>query len=111
MAGLALAVFIAQAAPANAAEIKVWTARAITTVLAEIAPQFTGATGHSVDVFSGLPDDFLRRANAGESFDILISGSGPVDKLGQGWQARRVDAYRHCALGHRRGSARGRTQA
>ncbi len=48
-------------------------------MLAEIAPQFTRATGHSVDVFSGLPDDFLRRANAGESFDILISGSGPVD--------------------------------
>ena len=76
---VALAFILALPIIANAAEIKVWTARAIATVLAEIGPQFERATGHNLNVYSGLPADFERRANAGEPFDVLISGSGPVD--------------------------------
>ncbi len=64
---VALTFIIAQAVIANAAEIKVWTARAIATVLAEIGPQFERATGHNLNVYSGLPADFERRANAGET--------------------------------------------
>ncbi len=76
---LALTLVLAQPVIANAAEIKVWTARALATVLAEIGPQFERTTGHNLNVYSGLPTDFVRRANAGEPFDVLISGSGPVD--------------------------------
>jgi hypothetical protein len=39
VAGLGLTVLSAQADLAHAAEIKVWTARAIATVLAEVGPQ------------------------------------------------------------------------
>jgi len=74
-----IALFCGQAGPANAPGIKVWTARAIATVLAEVGPQFESATGHKLAISSDLPDAFLRRANAGEPFDILISGSAPVD--------------------------------
>jgi len=74
-----IGLFFGQASPANAPEIKVWTARAIATVLAEVGPQFESATGHKLAISSDLPDAFLRRANAGEPFDILISGSAPVD--------------------------------
>jgi len=76
---LALTLVLAQPLIANAAEIKVWTARALATVLAEIGPQFERTTGHNLNVYSGLSTDFVRRANAGEPFDVLISGSGPVD--------------------------------
>ncbi len=76
----ALASILARPAVAEAAEIKVWTARALGTVLAEIGPQFERATGHSLEIASDLPPEFLRRAKAGERFDILITGSSPVDQ-------------------------------
>jgi molybdate transport system substrate-binding protein len=78
---LALTVLLAQSNFAKAAEIKVWTARAVATVLAEIGPQFERATGHRLTVTAGLSDQFVKRANAGESFDILITGSLPLDQL------------------------------
>jgi molybdate transport system substrate-binding protein len=81
MTGLGfIALFLGQADPANAPEIRVWTARAIATVLAEVGPQFERATGYKLDISSDLPTGFARRADAGEPFDILISGSAPVDE-------------------------------
>jgi molybdate transport system substrate-binding protein len=77
-AAVALTLFVGQPVLANAAEVHVWTARAIATVLAEIGPQFERTTGHRLNVYSGLPDDFQRRANAGDPCDILVSGSAPV---------------------------------
>jgi molybdate transport system substrate-binding protein len=74
-----IALFIGRADHANAPEVKVWTARAIATVLAEVGPQFERTTGHKLTVSSDLPNAFVRRANAGEPFDILISGSSTVD--------------------------------
>ena len=61
-------------------EIRVWTARAIATVLAEIGPEFERATGYRLTVTSDLPPAFLRRARAGEPFDVIISGSATVDE-------------------------------
>jgi molybdate transport system substrate-binding protein len=75
-----VAVLLAHAGIARAAEIRVWTARAIATVLAEIGPRFEGTTGHTLTISSDLPPAFLRRAEAGEPFDVLISGSAPVDQ-------------------------------
>jgi len=45
-AAVVLTCILAQSVVANAAEIKVWTARAIATVLAEIGPRFERTTGH-----------------------------------------------------------------
>jgi len=83
MVGLVLTVF-AGADGAGAAEIKLWTARAIATVLAEVGPQFEQATGHKITVTSDLAGPFVRRANAGEPFDIMITGSAPLDGLIKG---------------------------
>jgi molybdate transport system substrate-binding protein len=66
---------------AHAAELRVWTARAGTTVLAEIGPEFERATGHKLSVETDLPDPFVKRVRAGEQFDILISTAGPIDAL------------------------------
>lgn len=77
---LALLFILAQPNGARAAEITVWTSRAIATVLAEIGPEFERMTGHKLKVTSDLPTAFARRAQAGEQFDILISGSAAVDE-------------------------------
>lgn len=66
---------------AHAAELRVWTARAGTTVLKEIGPEFERATGHKLNVETDLPDPFVKRVRAGEQFDILISTAGPIDTL------------------------------
>jgi molybdate transport system substrate-binding protein len=79
-AAAAFTFVLADSSAAGAAEIHVWTTRAIATVLAEIGPQFERATGHRLDVHSGLPDDFEKRLKAGVPLDVLISGSAPVDE-------------------------------
>ena len=77
---VALALILAQPVIANAAEIKVWTARAIATVLAEIGPRFERTTGHDLNVYSGLPADFDATRQRRRSHSMSwISGSGPVD--------------------------------
>jgi molybdate transport system substrate-binding protein len=77
---VAFLLVLVRPAPLRADEIKVWTARALATVLAEIGPEFERKTGHRLIVSSDLPPAFLRRAKAGESFDLLISGSATVDE-------------------------------
>lgn len=76
---LLLALAVAQPANAHADEIRVWTARALATVLAEVGPDFERNTGHKLIVSSDLPNAFTRRANQGESFDILITSSTVLD--------------------------------
>jgi molybdate transport system substrate-binding protein len=76
----ALALFLfGWPAIAAAAELRVWTARAIATVLAETGSQFERTTGHRLIVDTGLPADFQKRAAAGEQFDVVISVTSPID--------------------------------
>jgi len=72
---LALVPGFVHAGGAEAAEIKVWTARAIATVLAEVGPEFERATGHQVSIASDLGTTFVRRARQGEPFDVMITGA------------------------------------
>lgn len=79
----------AREAAAPPREVRVWTARAIATVLAEVGPEFERTSGSRLRIVSDLPPGFARRVAAGESFDLLISGSAAVDE----WvRAGRVDA-------------------
>ena len=77
---VAMAVLLATPVGASADEIRVWTTRAIATVLAEVGSEFERATGHRLIVTSDLPPAFQRRFDAGEAVDLLISGSSPVDE-------------------------------
>jgi molybdate transport system substrate-binding protein len=88
LAGLGLAAFLAQPGIANAAHINLWTARALATVLAEVGPQFERATGHKVTITIGLPPEFLRRAQLGERFDLMITGAPQLDALIESGQIR-----------------------
>ena len=79
--GLGLFFSLAQVATAGADEVKVFTARAIATVLSAIGTEFARTTGHKLDVISGLPPEFASRINAGESFDVVVSGRAVIDGL------------------------------
>ena len=83
--GLIVLVALIGSTPAGAArqspvEIKLWTARAIATVLAEIRPEFERTTGYRFSITSDLPPAFARRLGAGESFDVIVSGSATIDE-------------------------------
>jgi hypothetical protein len=52
---------------ANAAEIKVFTARAGATVLEKISPEFERATGNKLNVITGFGPRFVERIDSGES--------------------------------------------
>jgi molybdate transport system substrate-binding protein len=66
---------------ADAAEIKIFTSRAIATVLEKIGPEFERATGHRLNVISGFSPVFVKQINAGEPFDIVVSPPSTIDGL------------------------------
>ena len=88
---------LAGAARQSPVEIKVWTARAIATVLAEIGPEFEHTTGYRLSITSDLPPAFAQRFSAGEPFDVIVSGSATLDewsKAGRIVPETRIDIAR-----------------
>lgn len=82
---LALVLLLAALASAGPSlqargEVRVWTARAIATVLAQVGPQFEQATGSTLNVTSDLSSGFARRLAANEPVDVVISGSSSIDE-------------------------------
>ena len=80
VAALVLNAIAVPMSTSTAAEITVWTTRAIATVLAEIGSEFERETGHKLVITSDLPPAFARRAAEGQPFDLLITGSAPLDE-------------------------------
>jgi molybdate transport system substrate-binding protein len=79
---VALVVFLAQAAMASAAEIKLLTGFGLKPVLEEIGPEFERSTGHKVAVEYSSTFTSKRKIEAGEAFDVAILGApGIVDEL------------------------------
>jgi len=66
---------------ANSAELKVFASRAVWTVLQEIGPGFEKETGHKLTLVTGLSPEFLKRINAGESFDVIAAPPPALDGL------------------------------
>jgi molybdate transport system substrate-binding protein len=78
---LGLFVVFAQIAAVDAAEVKVFTARAIWTVLEKIGPEFERTTGHKLNVVSGYGPVFLKQIDDGEPFDVFVSTPVTMDRL------------------------------
>jgi molybdate transport system substrate-binding protein len=76
-----LAVVCSCVGSSNAVEIKVFTARAIATVLDKVGPEFERQTGHKLNVISGFGPVFLRQINSGEPFDVFVSTPGTMEGL------------------------------
>jgi len=66
---------------AQSAELKILTSRAVATILAEIGPEFENKTGHKLNVVTGLSSEFVRRINAGETFDVIAAPPPALDGL------------------------------
>jgi molybdate transport system substrate-binding protein len=66
---------------ANAAEIKIFSTRAIATVLDKIGPEFERTTGHRLNVTTDIAIRMVRRIQAGEPFDFLVAAPGQIDGL------------------------------
>src|SRR5438477_4950539 len=66
---------------AQSAELKILTSRAVATILAEISPEFENKTGHKLNVVTGLSSEFVRRINAGETFDVIAAPPPALDAL------------------------------
>ena len=97
IAAMVLNAIAVPAPTSTTTEITVWTTRALATVLAEIGAGFERETGHKLVITSDLPPAFARRASAGEPFDLLITGSAPLDewiKEGRILAATRTDIAR-----------------
>jgi molybdate transport system substrate-binding protein len=65
----------------HGAEIKVFTSRAVATVFEKIGPGFERTSGHKLNVIVDLSPNFVKRINAGESFDLLVSLPKVIDTL------------------------------
>ena len=82
---------------ANAAEVKVFTSRAIATVLDKVGADFERGSGHKLDVVSGFSPVFVKQINAGEPFDVVVSPPATIDGLIKGGRVvadSRVDLVR-----------------
>src|SRR4029077_7452513 len=78
----AIAVFlIAQAALANAAELKVFSTIGVQAALEELAPKFEKATGNKLVITWGTGAGLAKRVQAGESADLLVLTRQGVDTL------------------------------
>jgi molybdate transport system substrate-binding protein len=66
---------------AQAAELKIFSTRAIATVLEKVGPEFERTTGHRLNVTTDIAIRMVRRIQAGEPFDFLVAAPGQIDGL------------------------------
>jgi molybdate transport system substrate-binding protein len=83
---LAAAAIVATAisSTANAAEVRAFVTGAARTAFQEIVPQFERASGHKVVAQFGLPPELLKKAEAGEPFDVMILSYDVAGLIKQG---------------------------
>ena len=78
--GIVAGIALHSAAPQPSVELRVLTARAIATVLAEVGPQFERANNCKLTVVSDLSSGIARRIASGERADVVISASSSIDE-------------------------------
>ena len=66
---------------AQSEELKIFTSRAVATVLEKIGPEFEKSTGHKLNITTGLSSEFVGRINAGEDFDVVAAPPPVLDGL------------------------------
>jgi molybdate transport system substrate-binding protein len=66
---------------AEAADIRIFTTRAIMTVVEKIGPEFERMTGHTLDITTDIAIRMVRRIEAHEPFDFLVASPSQMDEL------------------------------
>jgi molybdate transport system substrate-binding protein len=80
-AAAGLAVVLASATAAGAAEVTALISNALKSTLEELAPQFEKATEHKLKITYGSTDPLKARIEKGEAVDFTILGEGAIDDL------------------------------
>ena len=62
-------------------ELKIFTSRAVGTILEKIGPEFEKDTGNKLNITTGLSSEFVGRINAGEAFDVVAAPPPVLDAL------------------------------
>ena len=65
----------------QASDLKVFTTRAIATVLQKIGGDVERKTGRKLSVTTDVAIRLVRRVKAGETFDLLVAAPGQIDEL------------------------------
>jgi hypothetical protein len=84
---LVLASVAVSSVGADATELKVFTARALATVLEVVGPQFEKTSGHKLNIIVGFTPEYAPRIKAGEAFDLLNESASGNRRLYQRRQA------------------------
>ncbi|MGH7784998.1 MAG: molybdate ABC transporter substrate-binding protein [Candidatus Binatia bacterium] len=73
-----VALLIASAGNLHAAELRLLAGGAMSSVWAEIKPQFEQASGHKLEIFFGTTPNLIKEATSGKPFDV---GVVPVEVM------------------------------
>jgi hypothetical protein len=65
---------------AVAGELKVFTSRALATVLEVVGPEFEQTSGHKLNVSIGFTPEFASRIADNEPFDLLMAPAPAIDR-------------------------------
>jgi molybdate transport system substrate-binding protein len=76
-----LSMILLHARTVEAADVKVFTSRAIATVLEACGSEFERTTGHKLRVVSGFSPVFVKQIRDGEPFDLVVAPPPVVDAL------------------------------
>jgi molybdate transport system substrate-binding protein len=78
---LGLLLILPQATAAAGAELKIFTPRAVWTVLNQIGPEFERLSGYKLNVVTDIAATLAKRVNDGESFDVFVGPPAQMDRL------------------------------
>jgi molybdate transport system substrate-binding protein len=81
LATLLIVASLTCAGGARAADIKIFTSRAIATVLEKVGSDFERISGDRLHVISGFSPVFVKQIHAGEPFDVVVSPPSTLDAL------------------------------
>lgn len=79
--GVAAAGLLVQAAPAAAADIKIYSTIAFQGVMEQLAPQWEKASGNKLTITYGLAAQLVQRVQSGDTADVLILTRAGIDAL------------------------------
>jgi molybdate transport system substrate-binding protein len=90
--GFATLVFLAQAAIASAAEIKVLSALGMQEIMDDLGPKFERASGHKLAITFGTLGAVVKRVQGGETADVVIIPRQGIDTLVAGGKVAAGDS-------------------
>jgi molybdate transport system substrate-binding protein len=77
----AVAAVLLFCATGSAAELKVLSGNGPKAAVRALCAQFERATGHKVDLHFAVNADVIKKAESGESFDVVVGNPPTIDRL------------------------------